>query len=64
MPIPKTALEYFREEKNRHTEPYQKFYDEAIAALEGREYYFDSYCFGQPRGEYHCLTKSNVEGGV
>ena len=34
MPIPKTAIEYFKTEKNKNTEPYQKFYDEALAALE------------------------------
>lgn len=33
MPIPKTAIEYFKTEKNKNTEPYQKFYDEALAAL-------------------------------
>ncbi len=32
--IPKSALEYFRAEKHKHTEPYQKFYDEVIALLE------------------------------
>lgn len=34
MPIPKTAIEYFKSERAKHTKPYQKFYDEAIAALE------------------------------
>ena len=32
--IPKTALEYFKIEKNKQTKPHQRFYDEAIAALE------------------------------
>lgn len=34
--IPKTALEYFKNERNKHTEPYRPFYDEAIDALEKR----------------------------
>ena len=34
MPIPKTAIEYLKSERAKQTVPYQKFYDEAIAALE------------------------------
>lgn len=34
MPIPKTAIEYFKSERAKQTPPYQKFYDEALAALE------------------------------
>ena len=32
--IPRTAMEYFKAERNKHTEPYRRFYDEAVAALE------------------------------
>ena len=32
--IPKTPIEYFKQEKNKHTKPYHTFYDTAILALE------------------------------
>lgn len=35
--VPKTAIEYFKQERNKHTEPYRPFYDAAIEALEKRE---------------------------
>ena len=35
--IPKTAIKYFKREKNKHTEPYRPFYDAAILALEKDE---------------------------
>lgn len=31
--VHKTALDYFISERNKHTEPYQKFYDEVIELL-------------------------------
>lgn len=51
MPIPKTAIEYFKSERAKHTKPYQKFYDEALAALEK----VNSFQNGNSRG---------VEGGT
>ena len=35
--VPKTAIDYFKQERNKHTEPYRPFYDAAIEALEKRE---------------------------
>ena len=32
--MPETAIEYFKTERNKQAEPYRKFYDEAIEALE------------------------------
>lgn len=34
MFMPDTAIEYFQSERNKQTEPYRKFYDEALEALE------------------------------
>ena len=31
--IPRTAMEYFKAERNKHTEPYRRFYDEALEAF-------------------------------
>ena len=32
--MPDTAIEYFQSERNKQTEPYTNFYDEALEALE------------------------------
>lgn len=55
--IPKTAIEHFKQERSRHTEPYRPFYDEAIFAIEQMNRLITAYDEGALSGDIMALVR-------